>query len=244
MIETVSGQSYADYLEEHLLNPLGMKNTGYECPLAVIDGLASGYQLTDDGYQRVDHINMSVPQGAGGLYSTVEDLARWNQFLFDNKIRDETILSGEAIADMTSPLVPMGLNDAPNLSYGYGLVISNQPEHPSIGHGGGINGFGISLIFLPDQNLTIAVLCNVTPTNPERISKDLAAILLGEPYERPTFPDVVTVPPSVYKRYIGTYQVAPEFQVKIAVEADQLRIQGAGLDTLPQLRDSVFCAVD
>ncbi len=232
VIETVSGRSYADYLKEHLLHPLGMENTGYEHPLAVIDGLASGYQLTNDGYQRAEHINMSVPQGAGGLYSTVEDLARWNQFLFDDGVRDETILSDGTIATMTSPLVPMAPDDAPNLFYGYGLVIGDQPERLRIGHGGGINGFVTNLIFFPDQNLTIAVLCNVAPANPELISQDLAAILFGEPYERPTIPDAVTVEPSVYERYVGTYQVAPEFQVRITIEADQLQIQGTGQPAL------------
>lgn len=232
VIETVSGQSYTDYLAEHLLRPLGMENTGYEHPTEVINGLASGYQITDEGYRRAEHINMSVPQGAGGLYSTVEDLVRWNQFLFNSETRDETILSAGAIAIMTSPLVSMGFEDAPDLFYGYGFVIDKQSKHLSIGHAGGINGFATSLMFLPEQNLSIAVLGNVVPTNPEGISGDLAAIMLGDPYERPTLPDVVTVDPSLYERYIGTYQIAPEFQVSIIVEGDRLQIQGAGQSSL------------
>lgn len=228
VIETVSGQSYAEYLKEHLLHPLGMENTGYEHPLAVIEGLASGYQLTNEGYQRAEYINMLVPQGAGGLYSTVEDLARWNQFLFDDEVRDEKILKKGTIATMTSPLVPMELEDASHLFYGYGLVIGDQPERLIIGHGGGINGFMTNLIFFPDENLTIAVLCNVESANPERIARDLAAIVLGEPYEQPTLPEVVTVAPSVYERYVGTYQVTPEVQISITIEADQLQIQAKG----------------
>ena len=228
VIETVSGQSYADYLTQHLLHPLGLENTGYEHPLAVIEGLASGYQLTEDGEQRAEHINMSVPLGAGGLYSTVEDLARWNQVLFDEGGRDETILSDGAIAAMTSPLVPIGQDDDPDRFYGYGLVIRALPERPSIGHGGGINGFVTTLTYFPDEQLTIAVLCNVVSANPERISRDLAAILLGAPYERPTLPDVVSIDPAIYERYVGAYQVTPEFQFSISIEADHLKIQGTG----------------
>ncbi|MDJ0703295.1 MAG: serine hydrolase [Leptolyngbyaceae cyanobacterium MO_188.B28] len=228
VIEAVSGQSYDEYLTQHLLHPLGLENTGYENPLAVIDGLASGYQLTDDGYQRSEHINMSVPQGAGGLYSTVEDLARWNQFLFDEGGRDNTILGDEAISAMTSPFVPMVLDKRPDRFYGYGLVINPPPEHLRIGHSGGINGFVTTLIFFPDEKLTIAVLCNVEAADPDRIARDLAAILLGDPYERPTLPDAVTVDPAIYERYVGAYQVTPEFQVSISIEADQLKIQGAG----------------
>ncbi|GAB4366692.1 MAG: hypothetical protein Kow00121_04330 [Elainellaceae cyanobacterium] len=57
---------------------MGLENTGYEYPSAVIMGLASGYQPGDNGYQKAAYINMSVPQGDGGLYSTVADLAQWN----------------------------------------------------------------------------------------------------------------------------------------------------------------------
>ena len=232
VIETVSGQSYAEYLKKNLLHPLGMENTGYEHPLAVIEGLASGYELTNDGYQRAEYINMSVPQGAGGLYSTVEDLARWNQFLFDEEVRDEKLLKEGTLVTMTSPLVPMELDEASHLFYGYGLVIGKQPERLSIGHGGGINGFVSNLIFLPDANLTIAVLCNVTWVNPERIARDLAAIVLGEPYEQPTLPDAVTVAPSVYERYVGTYQIAPELKLSISIETEQLQIQATGQPAL------------
>ncbi|MEM0982199.1 MAG: serine hydrolase domain-containing protein, partial [Cyanobacteria bacterium P01_H01_bin.58] len=83
IIEQVSGKSYADYLQTQLFAPLGLENTGYERPLAVIDGLANGYQFTGEGYQQAEYINMAVPAGAGGLYSTLDDLIRWQQFLID-----------------------------------------------------------------------------------------------------------------------------------------------------------------
>ncbi|MGB3187853.1 MAG: serine hydrolase domain-containing protein [Limnoraphis sp.] len=197
IIETVSGDSYANYLQENLFKPLGMESTGYEYPLAIIEGLASGYQMTDNGYQKAEYINMLVPQGAGGLYSTVNDLARWNQFLFDHKSRDETILSNQAIAAMTSPIVSMGFEENPNLFYGYGLAIDKQPEHPRIAHNGGVNGFVSNLVYYPDAEMTIVILSNVQSVNSDRISKDLAAIIFGEPYELPTLPERATVAPKI-----------------------------------------------
>ena len=83
IIEQVSEQSYADYLQTQLLAPLGLEDTGYEHPLAVIDSLASGYQFTGEGYQQAEYVNMAVPAGAGGLYSTLDDLIRWQQFLIN-----------------------------------------------------------------------------------------------------------------------------------------------------------------
>ena len=232
IIETVSGQSYDQYLKDHLFQPLGMENTGYEMPLAVIDGLANGYQFTGESYQQAEYINMAVPQGAGGLYSTVADLAQWHEFLFNNAKRDTTVLSDGAIAAMTFPHVLMD-EDTPSLFYGYGLVISEQGENRYIAHGGGINGFVTNLGSIPDLGITIAVLSNVETANPAWISEDLTAIVLGQPYEIPMQPEAVTVDPALYDRYVGTYEVTPGFQVSITVESGQLQVQGTGQPAIP-----------
>ncbi|GAB4366689.1 MAG: hypothetical protein Kow00121_04320 [Elainellaceae cyanobacterium] len=64
--------------------------------------------------------------------------------------------------------------------------------------------------------------------SPDHISQDLLTILFGQPYELPSIPEAVAIDPAIYDRYIGTYQVAPQFQVSITVEADRLQIQGTG----------------
>ncbi|PZV05387.1 MAG: serine hydrolase [Leptolyngbya sp.] len=226
VIETVSGQSYADYVTENLFAPLGMENTGYD--LSPVPGLARGYTRNAQAYQPAALINMAGPQGAGGLHSTVGDLARWNQALFGDVPGDRDILSQGAIAAMTAPQVSLGIAAAPGLSYGYGLVIDNESEQPRIGHGGGINGFVSSLLYLPQQDATIVVLSNVESINPEQISAGLAAIALGESYDLPQALDAVTVDAAVLERYVGTYQLAPEFQITITVEDGQLYAQGRG----------------
>lgn len=226
VIETVSGQSYADYMAENLLTPLGMESTGYA--LSPVPGLARGYEFKGQDYQPAAPINMSVPQGAGGLYSTVGDLARWNQVLFGDAPGDRAVLSQGAIATMTTPQVSLGMATAPNLAYGYGLVIDNESVPPRIGHGGGINGFVSSLVYIPAQAATIVVLSNVETINPEQISAGLAAILLGESYDSPQALDGVTVETAVLERYAGTYQLTPEFQIEVFVIEGQLYAQGTG----------------
>ncbi len=232
VIETVSGQPYADYLQAHLLRPLGLENTGYEKPLAVIENLASGYRFTGEDYQQAEHINMAVPAGAGGLYSTVDDLARWNRFLFDGDRRDTTILSDESIAAMTLPYVAMG-TEVPNLFYGYGLIINDRPAHRRISHGGGINGFVSHLGGSPALGTTIAVLSNVETANPQGISEGLAAIVWEQPYALPANPKAVAIDPALLDAYVGTYQVTPDFSVAITVESGQLYIQGTGQPQIP-----------
>ena len=125
IIETVSGQTYADYLQTQLLQPLGLENTGYEQPLAVINHLAHGYQFTGEDYQQAAYINMVVPAGAGALYSTVDDLVRWHQFLVNADNRSSGILSDAAIAAMQHPHVALDAA-TPDASYGYGLMLGKQ----------------------------------------------------------------------------------------------------------------------
>ncbi|MBD0337545.1 MAG: DUF3471 domain-containing protein [Cyanobacteria bacterium Co-bin13] len=91
-----------------------------------------------------------------------------------------------------------------------------------------MSGFVSSLLYLPDQDTTIAVLSNVESINPEQISAGLAAILLGKPYDLPQAIDTVTVDAAVLERYVGTYQLAPEFQLTITLENGQLYAQGTG----------------
>ncbi|MGD1930840.1 MAG: serine hydrolase [Leptolyngbyaceae cyanobacterium] len=229
IIETVSGQTYADYLQTQLLQPLGLENTGYEQPLAVINHLAHGYQFTGEDYQQAAYINMVVPAGAGALYSTVDDLVRWHQFLVNADNRSSGILSDAAIAAMQHPHVALDAA-TPDASYGYGLMLGKQGF---IAHGGGINGFVSYLGSLPDQGLTIAVLSNVENANPPIMAEGLLAILQGQPASLPANEEAVTLPPEVLERYVGTYQVTPEFQVITTVESGQLYLQGTGQPKIP-----------
>ncbi|MFH7245790.1 MAG: serine hydrolase [Spirulina sp.] len=225
VLETVSGQSYGDYIQDNLLTPLGLDNTGYE-PSAV-PGLAQGYRGTMRDYQTVPVANPTAAQGAGGLYSTVGDLVRWNQALFRGSPEDRAVLSEATVAAMTAPQASLGIPGLPHLAYGYGLGIDTSAS-PRIAHGGGISGFVSSLLYLPNQDATIVVLSNVESINPEQISAGLASILLGEPYDLPQALDAVTVDGAILACYLGTYQFSSVFQITITVEDGQLYAQGTG----------------
>ncbi|MEY2833279.1 MAG: hypothetical protein RLZZ574_2538, partial [Cyanobacteriota bacterium] len=82
IIEVVSGQSYANYLRHHIFEPANMMDSGYDQHEIVLPHRASGYILTDTGYQNPPFWDMSQPSGAGGLYSTTEDLYKWDQILY------------------------------------------------------------------------------------------------------------------------------------------------------------------
>ena len=235
VIEHVSGQAYADYLEANLFQPLGMVNSGYQIPEKIIPHMADGYVfLGNNTYERAEPVDMSTPQGAGGAYSTITDLLIWTQWLHRPKGDPAPpILSAEAIAALITPMTPISPDDAPDSFYGYGLWIDRHLARQRISHGGGINGFVTMLTHSPVEALTIAVLANFFTVNAAAIARDLAAIVFGEPYQLPKQHQIANVDPAIYPRYTGVYKLRlgqhlAQQDFKITVESDQLMGQFMG----------------
>jgi CubicO group peptidase (beta-lactamase class C family) len=86
LIEKISGMSYEKFVRENIFVPLKMQDSGYDSNSAVIPHRASGYTRNNDKFENAGFIHMSVPQGAGALYSTTEDLLKWEQSLFGGKV--------------------------------------------------------------------------------------------------------------------------------------------------------------
>jgi len=178
IIERVTGKSYEMVLKERIFEPLGMKNSGYDNHAPLLKKRANGYQKTPAGYINAVYLDMSLPYAAGSLYSTVEDLYKWDQALYENKI-----LSAESKTKMFTP----GLSN-----YGYGFGISDRPigktdqKTKVIQHGGGINGFNSLLTRLVDKQQTIILLDNVGLGRYQgNITGSIINILNGQPFDQP-----------------------------------------------------------
>jgi len=112
IIERQSGQSYGDFLQDNIFTPLGMTQTGYEDPRRIIKHRATGYrQLPGDPVTNVPYAEMIGLFSAGGLYSTTEDLLRWDRALYTDQL-----LSRRARDDMFTPFREM----LPGKGYAYG----------------------------------------------------------------------------------------------------------------------------
>jgi CubicO group peptidase (beta-lactamase class C family) len=98
VIERVSGKPYDAYLQENIFRPLALKHTGYEKEGDGVANRAQGYVKGPLGMEQAAPVHMSVPYAAGGLYSTPEDLKRWNQLLHGGKV-----LSPQSLRAMTTP---------------------------------------------------------------------------------------------------------------------------------------------
>ena len=117
--------------------------------------------------------------------------------------------------------------DQPDAFYGYGVINDFHLDQQRFYHNGGINGFRSSLMYYPEENLTIGLLLNLTNQAPGAIAEGLAAILLDEPYTIPQQREAIDVEPTLYEKYVGTYQLLPERQVELRVENNQLVISHA-----------------
>lgn len=168
VIERVSGQSYASFLGQHVLAPLGMRNTGYDTSRTSVPGHATGYA---DAYQAAPYIDMSVPYAAGALYSTVGDLARWDDALLTGS---PGIVRPGTLREMFHPWVAVSPGYPDEGSYGYGWFIDLRGAEYD--HDGEISGFVSGNAIFPRADTEIIVLSNLESTDIRTITDRLAAL--------------------------------------------------------------------
>jgi CubicO group peptidase (beta-lactamase class C family) len=161
LIEKVTGDRYEKFVRENLLNPLNMRDSGYDFTLAVLPRRASGYLRGRNGIESAGLIDMSNLQGAGGLYSTAPDLLKWSLALFGGHI-----LKAASLEKMTTPF----LNN-----YAMGLRVEVNDGHKVIRHDGVVVGFKTEFAYYPEDELTVIVLSNLVNANPTQIGRQLAA---------------------------------------------------------------------
>jgi CubicO group peptidase (beta-lactamase class C family) len=213
IIEIVSGQSYADYLAEHIFQSAGMTATGVDDASIIVPHHAAGYTWDGQNYHNAEFVDMSNVGGAGVLYSTVGDMYKWDRALYS-----DTLLSTAAREAFFTPRVSMGEGQ----SYAFGWVIVATPERTLAEHSGGINGFVTYAIRDPVTQLYVIVLSNVENPAAVDVAQGLAAIAYGEPYDMPGQPPAVEVDPAVLQKYAGSYQVSADMTVTITAEAGHL----------------------
>ena len=148
VIEKASGKPYEAFLQDEIFGPLGMKDSGYEH--GDTPGLAVGYA---DGFEEAEPLDMSVPYAAGGLYSTVLDLQRWEEALYTEQLAPA--------ADMARYFTPLWDNtDLLGFGYAYGIYVGDERGSQRVWHDGGINGFYAGLSRYSDDHIAVALLTN------------------------------------------------------------------------------------
>lgn len=210
ILEKITGKKFEVVLKERILDPAGMKDSGYDRPLPVLEHRAQGYSRQNDVVRNSIYIDMHATQAAGAIYSTVEDMARW-----DDALREHKLLSAELTEKMFTPVLD---------SYGYGFVIDNVPRRRQVWHNGGINGFHSMYVHCPQTRSCTVVLSNFEDGPCDQMGRELMSILMGEPYNLPRTHQVAQVDPACYDALVGKYQLAPG--VELTITRDDKRLRG------------------
>lgn len=177
VIEAVAGKPYEEILKERILEPLGMRDTGYDHSAPLLARRAAGYTVTFDGFENARYVNMSLPYSAGALYSTVEDLYRW-----DRALAGDGFLPAATKALWFKPQIAVGKDAA----YAYGWMVKQKTlpgekgKTRSLFHGGSIFGFASYIERLPDEGHLVVILCNTPEASLGAMAEGLLGILYGE----------------------------------------------------------------
>ena len=221
VIEAASGMPWHAYLQEALFKPLGMQHTGYgNEDIATIPGHVTGYTRVGEQWALAQYLSMTQPHAAGALVSTLDDLMKWNRALHEGKV-----LKADSYRQMITPTGQAVVD-----GYGYGITAGTLRGEPLLQHGGGIFGFSSYLLYLPDEDVTVAVLYNADGGRPGmlgtgRMANLLAAQAIGKPY-----PDkkAIAVDAATLEQYEGVYRIDKDAARVVRVVDGKLTSQRTG----------------
>ena len=192
LVEKLSGQTYADFVHDNIFKPLGMNDSGMTSNVDIIPHRATGYWPGDNWIENAERPDPRIGFAAGSLYSTTEDLLRWEEGLFGGKL-----LSPASLRKLTTPF----RND-----YACGLFAKKVNGHLMIEHNGDNIGFNADMAYYPEEGLAVIVLANLNGLVMGKIATALAAVAFGEPVPPPSLHREIALPTAVLEKYIGTYQ--------------------------------------
>ena len=174
IVEKVSGKLFGQFLHDRIFAPLKMTNTlAYEKGKNEVPNRAYGHTKEKDVWRETDQSPTSAVLGDGGIYSSLDDLAKW-----DRALREHTLLSAAEMQPALIPVQPTGGpatfdNGAP-VSYGFGWFLDPYKGHKRMHHDGSTIGFRTTIQRFTDDNLTIIILANWNDADPEAMALKIA----------------------------------------------------------------------
>jgi CubicO group peptidase (beta-lactamase class C family) len=149
IVQKASGKSFATFLHERIFAPLGMNRTvAFENGISTVANRAFGYTLRNKQWTRKDQSTTSAVLGDGGIYSSIDDLAKWDAALYDSRL-----LSDES---RRLAFTPHTDTDKPDVKYGFGWRITGE----TLWHSGETSGFRNVIVRNPSRQLTVIMLTN------------------------------------------------------------------------------------
>ena len=223
LLEKISGQSYEEFVQENIFKPLGMNNSGLVSFVTVIPRRATGYWPGSNGIENAERPDPRIGFSAGALYSTTEDLLRWEEGLLGGRL-----LTSASLRKMTTPFKG---------DYACGLYIRRFNGHLMIEHDGNNIGFNADMAYYPEEKISVIVLANLNGTVTGEMTKALAAVAHGEAPLIPSVHREIPLSKGVLARYAGRYQF-PHYSLKMVPEGNHLLVEFENGGTLPVFPES------
>ena len=179
VVAKASGQSFGQFLQERIFAPLQMKNTiAYEKGKNEVPYRAYGHTRVENAWREADQSPTSATLGDGGVYSSLDDLARWDQAL-----NRHTLLSVAEMRPALTPVLALEVleEEKPGepAQYGFGWFLDSYKGHARMWHTGSTRGFQTVIERFVDEKLTIVVLCNRTDLEPKGLALKVADLFFS-----------------------------------------------------------------
>ncbi|WP_223033219.1 serine hydrolase [Hanstruepera marina] len=230
IIETISKQSYGQFIQENIFDKIGMTSSYYGNMKHIIPNRTTGYIVEQNDFINADYMSLSLAYSAGALLSTTEDLLKWQNALLSN-----TLLKESSIKQAMTPTL---LNTGKRIPYGYAFRFSRLENSPVIAHTGSTKGFTSIALFLPKENIYITALTNCNCKNVNNVAKQVAELFVTSPDTNKVSAIIKTtkqerkpiaVPAEILNNYTGTYEVKPNVNLTVGLDnTNQLYLLAPG----------------
>ena len=230
IVERATGTPFAEFADRHIFKPLGMSASHFHVDVRrLVPGRALGYSGRA-GQWRLD-TPLNERAGAGGLYTTIPDLLKWDENFYTGKVGGSAVLK---------QLQTRGLLDGGKLlPYAWGLQLAEYRGQPIVEHSGSLGGYRAHVLRFAEQHTSVALLCNASSITPATLVRRVADLVLASRFTEPVpaprgggvagsipgrVPDDRTA--QANREYAGTYY-SDELEATFTISAsgDQLRLQ-------------------
>ena len=168
IVQRASGKTFATFLRARIFQPLGMQNTvAHEEGISTVTNRAFGYTQEAGRWNRTDQDPTSAVLGDGGIYSSIDDLAKWDAALYDGRLLQPSSLR--------AAFTPATHTDDPEIEYGYGWRITGE----TLWHSGESVGFRNVIVRYPKRHATVVVLANRNEAEPYQLALEIAKTVIA-----------------------------------------------------------------
>ena len=176
IVKRASGKSLREFAAENIFGPLGMANTHYhDDHTMIVPRRATGYDKSEKGGFIIGMSGFEQT-GDGAVYTTVEDLLKWDQNFYNPQVGGP---------DLLAQLQTTGvLNSGEKITYARGLVVQAYKGLKKVSHGGSWAGYRAELLRFPEKNFSVICLCNLGATNPSALAQKVADVFLADSYTK------------------------------------------------------------